>query len=243
MRPGAVLALRAVGALAVAGGIAAGAWLAWDELAGQPIVRVRFGGDAGSVPAAARERLAAGLRGRPAREVSLAAVREAVRHLPWVRDCTVRYVFPGTLDVAIVAHVALARWDEARLVSVRGEVFAAGTDAALPIFSGPEGSAAEMAAAWERVARAAAPLGIPVAELRLSARRAWQARLASGLALELGREDIEARLARFAAAWPRIEAQAAGATRADLRYPNGFALRGVAAAPANPAPRGAGRQG
>ena len=75
-------------------------------------------------------------------------------------------------------------------------------------------------------------------ELRLSKRRAWQAKLASGLTLELGREAVEARLARFAAVWPRLPQDAGKATNADLRYPNGFALRGVAPDETKPAPKG-----
>ena len=49
---------------------------------------------------------------------------------------------------------------------------------------------------------------------------------------------MEARLARFAAAWPQVAADAARATRADLRYPGGFALRGVAPPEKKPAPGG-----
>ncbi|MBZ0249690.1 MAG: cell division protein FtsQ/DivIB, partial [Burkholderiales bacterium] len=172
------------------------------------------------------------------RAVALADVREAVKRVTWVRECSVRRAFPATLVVAVEAHEPLARWDETRLVSVRGEVFAADHEGELPVFEGPEGAAPEMARLWPVVGKAAAPLGSPVTELRLSARRAWQATLASGLVIEMGRSDVEARLARFAAAWPQVAADAARATRADLRYPGGFALRGVAPPEKKPAPGG-----
>ena len=238
MRPAIAIALRATGGLAALALLAAAVWTGYDALARRPIAAVRFTGDTARVSAAELERLAAGLRGREARTVALADVRESVRRIAWVRDCAVRRVFPGTLDVAIEAHAPLARWDETRLVSVLGEVFAADHEGALPRFSGPEGSAAEMTATWAAIGRATAPLASPVAELRLSARRAWQARLASGLVLDLGRGDVEARLARFAAAWPHIAATAASATHADLRYPNGFALRGVGPPETKSAPTG-----
>jgi cell division protein FtsQ len=238
MRPGYALLLRAAGSLAAVAILAGAGWYGYDALARKPVAAVRFTGEAARVNPAELERLAAGLRGRESREVSLAAVREAVKRLPWVRDCAVRRVFPGTLEVSIEAHVPLARWDDARLVSVRGEVFAADYEAPLPRFAGPEGAAAEMAAAWAGIGRAAAGLASPVAELKLSQRRAWQAKLASGLVIELGRGEIEARLARFAAAWPRLAESAAGATHADLRYPNGFALRGVAGEERRNAPKG-----
>lgn len=238
MKPALALALRAASGLAATAVLAAAAGYGYDALARRPIENVRFAGDTARVPAADLDRLAAGLRGREARDVALPAVREAVRRLPWVRDCAVRRRFPGTIEVTLVAHVPLARWDEARLVSARGEVFAADHDGALPRFAGPEGTAAEMAAAWPGIVAALGPLGTPVAELRLSERRAWQARLASGLAIDIGRQDIGPRLSRFAAAWPQVAGQAASATRADLRYPNGFALRGPAPEEGKPAAKG-----
>lgn len=237
MKPALAIALRATGAVLAVALTAACAWTGYDLLARRPIAAVEFGGDTRRVPAADLDRLAAGLRGREAREVALPAVREAVNRLPWVRDCAVRRRFPDVLEVSIEPHAPLARWDDARLVSVRGEVFAAEFDGELPRFSGPEGTSAEMAAAWKRIREAVAPMASPVAEIRLTQRRAWQAKLASGLVIDLGRDDFDARLARFVALWPGIAAEAAAATHADLRYPNGFALRGIAAEK-KPAPKG-----
>lgn len=237
MKPALAIALRATGGVLSVALIAACGWYGYDMLARRPIAAVEFSGDTRRVPAGDLDRLAAGLRGREAREVALPAVREAVNRLPWVRDCAVRRRFPDVLEVVVEGHAPLARWDDTRLVSVRGEVFAAQFEGELPRFTGPEGTSAEMAAAWKRIREAAAPLASPVAEIRLTPRRAWQAKLASGLTIELGRGDFDARLARFAALWPGIAAEAAAATHADLRYPNGFALRGIAAEK-KPAPKG-----
>jgi cell division protein FtsQ len=238
VKPAVAIALRATSAILALALLGACGWFGYDMLARRPIAAVDFTGDTRRVPAADLDRLAAGLRGRAAREVALPAVREAVNRLPWVRDCAVRRRFPDAIEVAIEAHAPLARWDDTRLVSLRGEVFAAEFEGELPRFSGPEGSAAEMAAAWKGIRETAAPLGSPVAEIRLTQRRSWQAKLASGLTIDLGRSDIEARLARFAGLWPQIASEAAAATHADLRYPNGFALRGVAGAENKPAAKG-----
>jgi cell division protein FtsQ len=136
----------------------------------------------------------------------------------------VRRRFPDAVEVSFEAYRALARWGDA-LVSPQGEVFAGETTERLPRLTGPEGSAPEMVRQLPAIAGALAPLGSPLAALRLSPRGAWLAELESGLVLEIGREDINARLARFAAAWPRIAADGAAPRYADLRYPNGFALR------------------
>ena len=238
MKPAVAIALRATGGLLAVALVAVCGWFGYDMLARRPIASVEFTGDTRRVPLTDLDRLAAGLRGRRGSDVALPAVREAVNRLPWVRDCAVRRRFPDVLEVAIEVHAPLARWDDTRLVSVRGEVFTADFEGDLPRFSGPEGTSAEMAAAWKRIREETAPLGSPVTEIRLTQRRAWQAKLASGLAIDLGRGDFDARLTRFAALWPQIAAQAATATHADLRYPNGFALRAVAGAEKKPAPKG-----
>lgn len=227
MKPALSLAVRATAATAVSAGVALAAWQGWEAVAGQPVTQVRYVGDKGRVNPADLERLAAGLRGRPANSVPLGELREAVRSIAWVRDASVRRHYPGTLEVTLDAHEPLARWDGERLVSVRGDVFTAGHDEPLPRFAGPEGTASAMVARWPNLQAAAAPLGSPVTELRLSARGAWQIRLASGLSIDLGRADMEARLTRFALAWPRVAEAAARATHVDLRYPNGFAVRGA----------------
>ena len=228
--------LPAVAAGAVAAVLAGGGWYGWREIASRPLTHVDFGGDVARIAPADLEVFAAGLRGMPAGRVSLAAVREAARRIPWVRDAAVRRRFPDGLEVSFDAYDVLARWGGHALVSSRGEVFNAPYDASLPRFLGPDGSGPEMAQRYAEVAKAAQPLASPVAELHLSARGAWQVVLDSGLVLELGRGDVMPRLERFARAWPGLAARGARTRHADLRYANGFAIRRAAeAAPDAPA--------
>lgn len=158
--------------------------------------------------------------------VDLEATRLAFEKLPWVRGAMLRRVWPDRLEVALEEHVALARWRDTALVNERGEVFEAATDARLPVFGGPEGSAAEMAAQYRVFADLLATVGRKPAQLRLSERRAWEIVLDDGAVLELGRQDLPARLGRFVRVYGRTVGRLpAKAYRIDLRYPNGFALR------------------
>ena len=152
-------------------------------------------------------------------------LRASLERLPWVRAATVRRVWPDRVEVAVEEHVALARWGADALVNTYGERFAARSEAALPLFVGPPGSEAEVTRGYERFSRVLAPLGSPVERIALSARHAWQLRLASGLQLTLGRDaDLaEQRLARFVEVYAALGARAPEVV--DLRYPNGFAMR------------------
>jgi cell division protein FtsQ len=147
--------------------------------------------------------------------------------------------WPDTLVVSLTEHVPLARWNNDALMNDTGEVFVAAVSMNLPRLSGPEDSSAEVVAAYRRHQAALAPLGMTISELRLSPRRAWRIRLDNGLQLALGREHTDARLARFVALYPRlfvaqpaiqtVAAEQAAAPvaplTADLRYPDGFAVR------------------
>ena len=73
-----------------------------------------------------------------------------------------------------------------------------------------------------------APLGVELDRVVLTARYAWQLRLASGLHVMLGRDAdaAESRLKRFVDAYPATLGRLARRhDYVDLRYPNGFALR------------------
>ena len=216
--------LPAAAGVAMAALLAAGAWYGYDYATSQPIRRVVFVGEPGRVARADLEAFAQSVQGAAATGASLAAVREAARRIPWVRDAAVRRRFPDGIEVSFETHEPLARWAEGGLVSTRGEVFVAEHAGFLPLFRGPVATSPQMAEAYPAITRALQPLASALVELRLSARGAWQVVLDSGLTLELGRQDMVPRIERFVAAYPRLPAGALHGKVADLRYGNGFAM-------------------
>lgn len=186
--------------------------------------------------------------------IDLDASRRAFESVPWVRRAVVRRVWPDRLAVTLEEHEAAALWQGEdrrgdRLVNTHGEVFEANVgdveDDALPSLAGPDARSAQMLWMLRRVAASVAPLEREVVMLRLSSRGSWRAELDSGATLELGRgsdDDVAARVDRFA----RTVAQAAGRfgggtpralLSADLRHPDGYALRlaGISTTAAAPA--------
>jgi len=152
-------------------------------------------------------------------------LRAALEQVPWVRRAAVRRVWPDRLEVSLEEQVPLARWGAEALVNTYGERFAGSVAGELPLFVGPPGAEGEIARRYRRFAELVAPLGSPIERVTLSARHAWQLRLANGMQLMLGRDaDIaEQRLASFVQAY--TQGSAAPAAAVDLRYPGGFAIR------------------
>jgi cell division protein FtsQ len=160
--------------------------------------------------------------------LDLERARAGFEKLPWVRHANARRQWPDRLDITLEEHVPLGRWSSTAMVNTYGEVFAAAYDGRLPAFIGPPGSTKEIAIQFGYFKRSLAVIGFAPVQVQVSARRAWQVRLASGITLELGRSNIEARLDRFIAVYERTAGRLQRPfTYVDLRYPNGFAV-GVA---------------
>ncbi len=160
--------------------------------------------------------------------VDIERLRQSLEKLPWVRSVTIRREFPDRLAVQLEEHRALARWNGSALVNMQGEVFSAYTEQILPDFIGQKDDSGEVAQRYGEFSRQLAALNLQVAQLALSPRHAWQLRLSSGMVLELGREEMQQRLARFVAVYPYSLAAQAGSVRyVDMRYRNGFAVGGM----------------
>ena len=190
----------------------------------------------------------------------LARGRAAFESVPWVRLAVVRRLWPNRLAVTLEEHRAVALWQglgdrdsgNDRLVNSHGEVFQANLgdveDEGLVTLAGPEGSAAQLLAMQRRLAGTLAPIEARIGSLNLSARGSWRAELDSGADIELGRgseDEVVARAERFARTRAQATQRYAGAAgprallAADLRHPDGYALRlrGVSTSTAVAAPR------
>lgn len=156
-------------------------------------------------------------------------IRHAVAALPWVRDASVRRVWPGTLRITIREQEAVAVWNGEALMNPHGELFAPNPDTwpgSLPRLHGPEGRAYRVSERFRDFDRAFGGTGKAVVAVAMDARESWQVTLDGGAEVKLGRHEVDARVQRFVRAWPSIERRrSAELASADLRYPNGFALR------------------
>ena len=162
--------------------------------------------------------------------MDLDAARASIARVPWVRSVALRRQWPHRLEVELDEHQPLARWNDAGLVDTQGDVFVANYAGDLPQFDGPDGQSPAMAARYREWDALLSPLALRLTGLALSARGGWQLSAAGdggALTLQVGRDDVDARMARFVAAYGRTLAVLAREGRhvdlVDLRYRNGFA--------------------
>jgi cell division protein FtsQ len=158
--------------------------------------------------------------------LDLIKARDAFEKLPWARKVSVRRRWPDKLEVTIEEHQALARWGSAALVNRQGELFHAASGNDLPVFFGPNDGVIEVASQYDAFNRVLKTANMQIATLTLTPRRAWQITTDNGIVVELGRVDMQPRLEKFATVYSStIAALNKKITYADLRYPNGFAVR------------------
>jgi len=126
----------------------------------------------------------------------------------------------------IEEHQALARWSSVALVNRQGELFHAASGSDLPVFYGPNDGVIEVASQYDAFNKVLKTAKLEIATLTLTPRRAWQITTNNGIVVELGRVDMQARLEKFANVYnSTIAGLNKKITYADLRYPNGFAVR------------------
>lgn len=141
----------------------------------------------------------------------LEEIQRSFEKLPWVRKAYVRRSFPWGIKISLEEHEALAHWNDSSLINAYGEVFTPTASSmswlgqagqTLPKFYGQLDMAVEIAQMYRVLGERVAPLGWKISQLNLTLRHAWQLRLDNGMVLELGNEQVEQRLERFAAIYP-----------------------------------------
>lgn len=158
--------------------------------------------------------------------LDLVTARNAFEKLPWARNVSLRRRWPDKLEVVIEEHEALARWGTIALVNTHGELFHAASGSDLPMFYGPGDGVIEVAEQYGEYSKTLKKANINIASLALTPRRAWEITTTDGMVVELGRVEMRPRLEKFVSVYRNtIASLNMKVTYADLRYPNGFAVR------------------
>ena len=200
----------------------------WYTLRELPIRSVRIAGTLERVDRAVLEqsinpRLVGGFFG-----VDVDAVRKAAQRLPWVREVSVRRIWPDSLHIAVVERTAAARWGRNQLVTMDGTLCGAegGESRDLAELDGPPGSAQKVLARYRVLQRLLAPLEGRIESLTLNARGTWRGRLDTGMVMVFEDGLEEARLRQFVEVASKvIRPRLDDVRQVDLRYVNGFAVR------------------
>jgi len=160
--------------------------------------------------------------------IDLDGVRAAIERIAWVDRVRVERSWPDGLHVVVTEQVAAARWGAEGLLNTRGELFVASTrhpPPELPRLAGPAGTEREVARLYLDTYPRLLGVGMRLTRVTLDPRGAWELELANGIAVRLGRQNVEERLERFLdVASPLVATRQGDIAYIDMRYSNGFSV-------------------
>ena len=159
----------------------------------------------------------------------LARVRERLVADPWVRDATVRRLWPDRLHITVTEQRPLVRWGGSGFINHSGELVElpeALGEPALPLLKGPPGTHGELLESYLEFNAALAPADLQIRALSMDERGALKVLLTNGWLVMLGSEAVEQRFERFTRFAHGVLAPDTEAVWAvDMRYANGYAVR------------------
>jgi len=230
-----VKARRILIALGLLGGVLVAASPLLADLYTKPIQSVRIAGELRYVSRDALRLVIGPLLEHGFLRMDVADIRAAAMTLPWVKQASVRRVWPDSVHVAVVERKPVARWNSARLLDRDGEVFAPADMAPapnVPRLKGPAGSETRVLHALEAFQAPLSRIDLRIAGLEHDARGEWRVELrgsvglAQGVDLALGRGQGAPEIARAVPVIAALMSRHRGRVeRIDLRYPQGFAVR------------------
>lgn len=207
----------------VVGGMQVNAWLQDEQRA--PVQVVDFSGDFKHIDVLKLERLIRESQPGSFFSLDVNDVFELIEAQPWVYRASVRKQWPNTLKIYLVEQTAVAQWNEDLLLNPYGESFGASAHGlSLPKLFGPGGSERTALEGFNAMQTLLSSMELPIVELSLSERFAWQIQLENGVELNLGRQEFIDRLQRFIDVYPLLVKQPNAIEYVDLRYDTGLAV-------------------
>jgi cell division protein FtsQ len=194
-----------------------------------PIRHVRINGEFLHLSPASLQEVASDVVRGGFFNVNVDTVRAVLLKEPWVRDVTVRRVWPDALSLHVVEQVPVARWGDAGLLNGDAQLFTPERITwpdGLPRISGPDGTEPVMLGQYRYMNEALGRHGMKVERVDLDGRRSWSLAIGGGPQVVLGRRDAIERFDRFTTVLPgHLMETLPRVAVVDMRYTNGFAVR------------------
>lgn len=193
-----------------------------------PVTGVQIVNDQGFVPQAVLTELVMPHLGRGFIRLDVSAIADSLMQQPWVKQVTVRRIWPDSLVIRILEHQPEAQWNQEGILSLSGKYIEPDLKdfrLSLPQLLGPAGQQLLVYKQFKIFEEALRPYGLKVLRVELADRGAWSLQLDSQTQVLLGKVEVMKRFERFIKSFDTIiEKQGVVPHTVDCRYTSGIAV-------------------
>jgi len=167
--------------------------------------------------------------------INVNTIKNKLHSNPWVNFVFVNKQWPDVLEVEIIQHNPIARWNDKFFLTLTGKVLYSTsynsdsvTNLNLPKFYGQNGQENLLITTYLMLLEKLAPIGLVISEIEVKADQGIQAMLSNNIILKLGTFDLPDRIARFTMVYKKkLQPIISDISYIDLRYTNGMAVSWV----------------
>lgn len=158
--------------------------------------------------------------------LDLNLTRNIFKKLPWVREVSVRRIWPDKIEISIEEHQVIARWGNVGLVNDKGEFFNAAYQDDLPYFWGPKNFVSEITQKYFEINKILSKELMQIGTISMSDRLSWEIQTDNNIKIVLGRKDILKKITNFVEHYQTVLTEINNRIEyVDMRYKNGFAIK------------------
>ncbi len=156
-------------------------------------------------------------------------IREKLTTLPWVQRVSVNKKWPNSLIIKLIEHKAVAVWNDNQLLNEDGKVFEVDSIddlAALPQIQGNDNNSSQIWDKYIRYNEIVKKTGFDIISSSISNRGGWELELSNGVSVNLGSQQMDAKLVRLTDTWTQLlKSNEKKPLYIDLRYTNGYVVK------------------
>jgi len=156
-------------------------------------------------------------------------IRDELSNIPWVQKVSVNKKWPNSLIVTLIEHKAVATWNGNKLLNEYGEIFEVDRFddlSAIPKIHGNDNDSQQIWDKYVRFNEIVKKTGLDITSSSISNRGGWQLELSNGIDINLGSQQMDAKLVRLTDTWTKLlNLKEQQPIYIDLRYTNGYVVK------------------
>lgn len=164
-------------------------------------------------------------------DINLSALKSKIKDISWIKEVTIRRIWPSRLEVYVAKEVPVARWGEGGYLTAQGKIIDMQITAAssLPIFSCHTATPLQAMERYQLISDVLAESNGSIKKLRESEFGNWSADVAFGstpvFEVNLGNDHLVEQMQRFLFFYSHLDRDLVESVAyVDARYSTGIAV-------------------